>query len=303
MSEFETHEIERSLERDRMALARSLVELRNRLSPAVLIAEGKDALMAQASPLVSRLDRAVRAQPVAAAVAGVAVAALVLGRLRAVSDAEMAGAVPAMAGTKYEALTRWEDEGGPPAPEPVDPEEDWLSEARGLRAKASEMLAQIDDAARRGVAPAGALAKHRAEVIAALARDTKMALDKGLGSLTGAAREQALQARERLYLSRITLAAKGRETVETHPLVTGAAMAAAGAVLAWLFPPTEAEDRLMGEVRDQMVTDLKTAARAEVVKASDLARTLSSALGRDIERASLILQPEHAWSGAGVRHH
>jgi hypothetical protein len=80
MSEHNLHEIERALERDRMALAESLVSLRNRLSPATLMAEGKEALMAQASPLLQRADGAIRAHPVAAAAAGVAMAALIFGR-------------------------------------------------------------------------------------------------------------------------------------------------------------------------------------------------------------------------------
>ena len=47
MSDFTKHEIERDLEQDRAALAQSLVALRDRLRPASLMAEGKDALLAQ----------------------------------------------------------------------------------------------------------------------------------------------------------------------------------------------------------------------------------------------------------------
>ena len=291
MADFEKHEIERDLERDRMALAQSLVALRDRLRPANLMTEGKEALMAQASPMLSRLDGAVRAHPMMTAVAGVALAAVVFGR-RNGPDTEAAGAIPAMAGTKFEALTRWEDEGGPPAPEPVDPEEDWLNEARGLREKARKMLGQIDDAARRGLAPAAQLAKHRAEVMAALAVETKAALGKGLGSLSGAARDQALQARERIYLGRIAMAEKGRVAVEGNPLAVGAALALAGAAVAWLFPQTEAEDRLLGETRDQLTADLKAMARREATKASAFGSTLKEALKTDLKHASQLFTPE-----------
>ena len=293
-------EIERSLERDRMALAESLVALRQRLSPASLVAEGKDALMAQAAPLLSQVDGMVRSKPVIAAVAGVALAALVFGR-RSANDAEAAGVVPAMAGTKFEALTRWEDEGGPPAPEPLDPEEDWLSEARGLRDRAREMLKQIDDAARRGVAPAAQLAKHRAEVMSALAADTSMALGRGLGALTGAAREQALQARERIYLGRIAMAEKGRAQIEEHPLAAAAVMAGAGALVACLFPQTETEDRLLGEASDRLSDDVTRMVRSEVMKASDLAQSLTGALKSDLGRAAAMFTP--ASNTASVRHH
>ena len=291
MSDFAKHEIERSLEQDRIALAQSLAALRERMRPESLIAEGKEALMAQASPLMGRLDGVVRAQPLVAAVAGVALAALLFGRKRS-SDAEGAGAVPAMAGTKFEALTRWEDEGGPPAPEPVDPDDDWLSEAQALQDRAQSLLAQVDEAARRGLAPAAKLAKHRAEVLAALASETKTALGKGLGSLSGAAREQALQARERIYLSRIAMAEKGREAVDANPLAVGATLALAGAALALLFPPSETEDRLMGETRDQLATDLTAMAKREAVKASAFASTLKDALKTDLKQASQLFTPD-----------
>jgi hypothetical protein len=290
MSDRSISQIEQGLERDRQALAQSLVALRERMRPANLVAEGKDALMAQASPLVSKLDGAVRGQPLVAAMAGVALAALVFGRRRA-SDLDAAGAVPAMAGTKFEALTRWEDEGGPPAPEPVDPEEDWLSEARSLRQRAEAMLRQIDDAARRGLAPTAQLARHRAEVIAALGVETGAALGKGLGNLSGVAREQALQARERVYLGRIALAEKGKQAVDANPLAMGAVLAAAGAALACLFPQTETEDRLLGEVRDQVADDLKTTLRREATRASAFGRTLTDALKTDTHRASALFTP------------
>ena len=285
MTGYSIAEIERSLESDRAALAQSLVQLRDRMRPASLMAEGKDALVRQRAPALSMLDRAVRGQPMMAAVAGVALAGLAFGRQRT-SDVEASGAVPAMAGTKFEALTRWEDEGGPPAPEPVDPDEDWLHTAQGLNDKARALLAQIDDAARRGLAPAAQLAKHRAEVLAALAAETTAALGKGLGTLTGAAREQALLARERIYLGRIAMAEKGRKSVETSPLLTGLAVLAAGAAVAYLFPQTETEDRLLGEARDQLAADVKTAVRREAVNASALGRTLSAALRRDLDSAA-----------------
>jgi len=206
-------DIERQLERDRVALAQSLVTLRDRLQPSALVAEGKAALLSEVSPLLSplvaRLDSTVRSKPLIASVAGIALAALIFGGRRMVTDTEAAAAVPALAGTKFEALSRWEDEGGPPAPEPLDPDEDWLHTAQSLHDRAKELLARIDDAARRGLAPAAQLARHRAEVMAALASDTKAALGKGLGSLSDAAREQALLARERIYLGRTRDGRKG----------------------------------------------------------------------------------------------
>lgn len=301
MAEKSMTEIEQSLERDRQALAQALVALRHRLDPATLIAEGKEALMSRASPLVSRVDSTVREHPLAAAAAGVALAALIFGR-KAISSHDGPVVTPVTTGTRYEALTRWEGEGGPSAPEPVDPEEEWLTEARGLRRNARKMLRQIDDAARRGLAPAAQLAKHRAEVVSALAVDTRDALGRGLESLTGTAREQAILARERIYMGKVALAEKSRVQVEEHPLLTGAILAAAGAGLAFLFPQTETEDRLMGEARDRLMNDAINAAKAEAMKASELAQTLGSALKSDIESASALLSPNDQRRPA-FRHH
>lgn len=291
MSEQNIRDIERSLERDRVALAQSVAALRERMKPANLMAEGKEALMAQATPLIAQVDSAVRNRPVVAAVAGLTAAALVLGRRAMTSDAEAATVVPAMAGTRYEALTRWEDEGGPPAPEPVDPEDAWLSEARSVRAKAKSLLAQIDDAAKRGLAPAADLARHRAEVVSAMAADTRIALGKGLGSLGEAARNKAVLAREQIYLSRIAVAEKGHEAVESRPLLVGAAVAAAGALVACLFPQTETENRLLGETRDRLADDVTRTVRKEVMQASDLARSLTQAFKSDLGRAASFFTP------------
>lgn len=290
MGDAEKHELERSLEEERMSLAQSLSTLRDRLSPSTLIGDGKEVLSAQMGPMVSRLDSAVRSQPLVAAVAGVAIAALIFGRHRAEHDVKV--------GSKFESLVRWEGEGGPPSPEPMEPDEEWLTEAHGLREKAMGMLKQIDHAARKGLAPAAELAKHRAEVVSALVRDTRASLGRGLESLAEAAQTQAMEARERIYLTRIGLAEKGRETVDEYPVAVGVALAAAGAAVAFLFPQTETEDHLMGEARDGLIDDLRATAKTEAMKASDFARTLTSALASDLRSARSALQPQDAWSGA-----
>ena len=291
MSDSATDRIERELEQDRLALAQSLDALRDRLRPASLVAEGKNAFLAQTAPVLSRLDGAVRAHPVLTAVAGVALAAVIFGRPRP-ADNEAATAAPTMAGTTFEALTRWEDEGGSPPPGPMVPDADWLNEMQTLHERAHTLLRQIDEATRRKLAPAAQLAKHRAEILSALTAETKAALGKGLDALGSDARQQALQARERIYLARIALADKGRQAEDENPLAMGAALALAGVAMAWLFPRTETEDRLLGEASDQLVADLKTMARQEAVKTSAFASTLSEALKTDMQNASQLFTPD-----------
>lgn len=282
-------DIERQLERDRAALALSIERLKDQLSPAELAQQARSALAAQAAPLVNQLDRTLRAQPLIAGLAGVALAALVFGRSRA-EAARIETPTPVLAGTRYEALTRWEDEGGPVYQE-VEPKDDWFTEVKGLRARAAEMLDRIDDLARRRLAPAAEVARYRADVLAALGRDTRAAMGRGLETLTGKARDKAILARERLYASRLSMAGATRDTARTHPLAVGAGLAALGAVLACAFPMTETEDALLGEARDDLVGTVKRAARDEVVNASDFARTLKRAFGDDMDRVGQVLHP------------
>ena len=51
-------------------------------------------------------------------------------------------------------------------------------------------------------------------------------------------------------------------------------------------------DRLMGETRDQLATDLKAMARREAVKASALGSTLKEALETDLKHATRLFTPE-----------
>lgn len=289
MSDHRIEDIEAQLRHDRAELAHSLAQLSDRYSIDGLVDRGRRAALTRAEPLLSGIDRMVRAQPLAAGVAGIALAALVFGRSRDTggSDDTLPSAV---AGTRFEALTRWEDDGGP-VHAPPDPEEGWLDEAMGLRMRATALMARIDEAARLRLAPAAELARHRADVLASLSHDTREALGRGLGALGEAARDKAILPRERLYLTRIGLEAKGRAAVEEKPLATGMALAALGAAVAFLFRPTAAEDRLMGEASDRLVADAKAAAKAEVVRASDFASTLSAALSSDLERAKVFGAP------------
>lgn len=282
MSEQSISAIERALDRDRETLARSLAALRDRMRPASLLTQGTASLKTGAAALVERAS------------AGLARGADLL-------SARTTEEASALAGTRFEALSRWEDEGGPPAPLPgpetEEPDEDWLVEARGLRARALGLLERIDAAARAGLAPAADLARHRAEVVAAYAAETSATLGKGLESLGEAARSQALEARERIYLARVAVADRARAEVEAQPVVACAVAAAAGAALALLLPRSEAEDRLLGAARDRLVGDLKRLAGHEEMLAGNLALGLRAAYRRDPDRAAKALAPQAARNG------
>ena len=119
----ESDAIEAQLQRDRDRIAASVVALRQRLSAETLLRQGGSLAKTQARSAARAVEAAVRGNPIAATIAVAGVAWLIFGRKRQPEPARPAAPEPALAGTKFEALTRWEDEGGPAAPEnPPSPE-------------------------------------------------------------------------------------------------------------------------------------------------------------------------------------
>jgi len=100
-------EIAARLDEDRDALAQSIEGLRDRLTPNVLLEDVIGYAQSNLAPYAKAVDGAVRANPLAAVLAGAAVAWLVLGRKggphpdaarEARTEAAAAAAAPAMAG-------------------------------------------------------------------------------------------------------------------------------------------------------------------------------------------------------------
>ena len=247
-------QIAAQMDRDRALLANSITALRDRLTVDSLWGDAVAVVKRNAAPGMAALDHAIRANPLAVGLTAVGLAWLILGR-RSQSDGE-----PPLAGTKFEAITRWEDEGGPVSPE-AEPQvafdEDWVVEADGIRQRAAALVAQIDHAARNRLAPATDLARHRAEVLAALPKDVAKAMSRGLGAVTETARAKTLEARQAAYAARIAATSAGARTVRANPGLTGVILAAAGATLAALLPQTRLEHQVLGPARDLLVEEAK----------------------------------------------
>jgi hypothetical protein len=285
-------EIERSLHAERLALDETLGRLRERVAPAALIADGKALLRAQVAPLAERVDAELRGRSFAASVARVAMT--VAGLRPRHQPGPSATFEP-----RREAMARWEDDGGPPAMETASVQEAWLDEAVGLRSSARSMLARIDVAARRKLAPAGELAAHRTATLRAFAQGLSAALGRGLETVAEPARAAALRERERLYVARVAMADRARHAVDEHPLATGLALAAAGAAVACLFRQTDTEQRVLGPVRDRLFAEAGQRLRKEATQASDLAATLAQAFESDLGRIAALFTERHE-AAAGV---
>lgn len=277
-------DITASLDKDRRALGDTLAELRARLDPQALLDQGTRMMGEHAMPALRGLGGHVRANPVPYALMGAGAAWLLFSGQKGGSDDSDHNS---LAGGKYEAVTRWEDEGGNVMPEPDDLAEDepWIAEADGLRARASDLLAKVDRAARDRLAPAAELARNKADVLAALTRDVRAAMSRGLEGLGEQARTSTLAAREAAYSARIAVGEKSGAAVRDNPFVTGGLLAIAGAALAAALPRTEAEARTMGSLRDQLVSAAQRYAADEIERAGGVARDLAESLRQDLDRA------------------
>jgi Putative Actinobacterial Holin-X, holin superfamily III len=147
-------------------------------------------------------------------------------------------------GRQRDAIGRWEDDGGPSHGDLDDPDAGWLTKALALRHLASGQLMQIDAAQRRGVISAQDGAQLREEVIKALVRDTTEVLVEGAAP-DGAARDEAILARERAYLA----ALPGRDAVGPQLAGTAVALAGVGMALAFLTARPARKARRFAESR------------------------------------------------------
>lgn len=272
-------EIAARLERDRADLAGTIDGLRERLSVDALLNDAASFAKSNLAPYARALDGAVRANPLAAVLAGVGIAWLAFGR----TSRSDAAPEPALAGTKVEALSRWEDEGGPPAQPLAALDNDWIVEADQLRDRAAAALARIDAAARRHLRPAAEIARERAEVLAHLGAATRQVMLRRLGSFSSDAQQRILAAREQAYAARMAAVRQGTKLIEERPMVAGAIGMAIGAAVASALPRTATEDRLFGQDRDRLMQSASDVLARERTRAADAAARLADTVTAEVK--------------------
>ena len=273
--------IEAELECERTALAASLVNLRSRLTMESLASEAASLVKGNLGPLTHGIDRTVRANPLAVAVIGAGVAWLALGRRSSQNQTP----TDALAGTRYEALTRWEDEGGPPAPLPDPDSNEWLTETDALHKRARSALAQIAAAAKNRLGSADHIAADRAEVVAQFAADARRALRRGLEGLPATAQDQIVKLREKAYLAHRSAVRRTGRMIEDDPLLAGCIALAIGSGVAAALPRTTLEDRLLGAERDRLVDQAKVILRQERARAANVVSDLAGTLRQELHAA------------------
>lgn len=235
-------EIEAGLEQVRSGLASDLDELSNRASVDYVAREALGMLKINTTDATRTLDRAMRNNPTAFALVGLGLAWMVLGGKKDSNTAQIG----------YSRSYGLHSD---------DPDPEWHRNVGGLRQKAMDALARIEDEARSA---AGSLqsklsdqveqvrdyASERAQIVEDFTSDLRNNIAQGLEHLSDSARAQIMSAREQSYAAwlRAERVVKGgsREVVtlvEEHPVAIGAVALAVGAVAGMAFLKSGEQDR------------------------------------------------------------
>lgn len=270
-------DIEDQIARDHAQIAATVAALKDQLSVDALLLRGALAARSQIAGVARGVGGTIRANPIAAGLAVAGVAWLILGRKAPVTPE------PPLAGTKFDALTRWEDEGGPPSPEAEPdphPADDWLDSARSLRARTAEALKQLE------TSPAADLLRARSALMAAYSADLARTLRHGLGDLSTAAQDRIVAARDAAVRAVETTQDTTAGVVKGHPLLSGVVTALFGAAIAAWLPISAREKQLLGASADGLIDEARRLYEAERDRATELAAELASGLQEDLTQAT-----------------
>lgn len=292
----EARRIEADIEQDRAKLASTLDALQDRISVDTLAQDALGMLRANTESYTRSIDHAVRANPMALTLVGVGLAWLVFGSRKA--------ALPDK--TKLEAISAWEDDGGPARPSD-EQHDDWLLESDGLRKRASETLKRLEVEARDITQGVRDFAAERAAVVAEFGAGLHRSLRSGLDDLNSAAQGRIVIAREAAYAARIRVERLGKITpreagrmIEDHPMVTGAVLLALGAALGAALPRTEVEDRAFGAERDRLMDQASRLLAEERVALGRVAQGIGADLAGSAKAALDMVAESVAEAGDKV---
>lgn len=278
--------LEQQIARDRAQVAASVAALKDHLSVDALLVRGSFAARRQIAGAARAVGGTIRDNPVAAGLVVAGVAWLIFGRKAPVPPE------PPLAGSKFESLTRWEDEGGPPSPEAEPdphPADDWLDAARTLRTRTAEALKKLEAAPKKALAPAAETLRDRSAVIAAYSADLARTLGQGLGDLSASARDRIIAARRAAVAAGEKTQDLALGTVNDRPLLSGVISALVGAVVAAILPLGTREKALLARSADSLIAEAQRLYDAERARIAALATDLAAGLQDDLVHATTRL--------------
>lgn len=303
------HEIENEVEQSRREVERTLDAIQERLSPGQLLDQAASYFRGNGGEFARNFGNAIKHNPIPLALVGVGLAWMMWSEQRPRSadapssdwddDPELgygyhdryAGFADEAAGTEA-----WPYAGYGPRGE-TEPEAGLEEEAgAGWRGRIAETSgsarAKAEDLAegvRASVAGAAEGARERMADAAEGARERVAGARDEVRNRAAAARVRARRYGQRARRGALDM-------LHEQPLVLGAIGLAVGAAIGAALPPSEPEDRLMGETRDRLKRRAEAIGREQAAKAGAAAQAAYEAAKDEAEAQGLT--PEHGKSAA-----
>ncbi|WP_179378796.1 DUF3618 domain-containing protein [Jannaschia marina] len=247
-------DIERDIEAERAALARSLDALQRQLSPEAMMDQVSSFARENGSELADNAMRKARENPLALALTGAGLAWLIAGPAKRVHAPAPRTAAVGYDDRDYEQVDGLRTE---------EPSESF--EARLARLEQDD----FDPAVHAGAMPPRRPKTETSRGEQSL-RDRLM---EGTEMMTEAARERVIAAREAAIAAERRLEARardyghaGREAYDSQPLIGVLVAFGVGALAGALLPRTRTEDAYLGETRDRAVAEAERIYLAEAAK-------------------------------------
>lgn len=160
-----------------------------------------------------------------------------------------------------------------------DSGESWKRESQGGLAAAKDKVKDVAGSAKEAVSNAADTVGEKAEHL------KDQALDLG-----HQAQDKALQLKRKAKTGVRRVRTGFWETMESNPLLVGAATLALGIVAGLAIPSTDVEDEWMGETRDQLVDQAKELGQEALDKGKEMAGTVADKVKAEAEHQGLTPQ-------------
>lgn len=156
--------------------------------------------------------------------------------------------------------------------------------ASDLAGKAKDKSSQLADQAREKTSQFASQAKEKTNQFASQAKEKTSQLASqfsdqaraGVSHLGQMTSNQAQRANRQFW-----------DLLNDYPLAVGACALAVGAAIGFSIPRTEREDQLMGDTRDQLMDQAKSAGQETVEKVKNVAQTAQQSIMEEAERQDL----------------
>ncbi len=274
-----TEYLENEIETHRANVEHTLDKLKGRMSVEQVVDDiGQFVGLEDVRGTLRTAGRQVRDNPVALGLIGVGLGWLLLGRSatsRQQSDAPM----PQRRGETGTSHS------------PYSGAWNATADAHARSGDAGDVAGRVSDAASH----AGAAISDAATGVADRIGDAASAVKARVGNAASAVRHGAAEAVDRVQStihaprqSGADLLRPVTDQIARHPLLIGAATLVAGAVIASAMPRTRTEDRLLGDHRDHLLDEAKTATLALRDRAADAAKSTYVAAVRAADAEGLL---------------